>query len=61
MKSKEKDVSFIENEHWLNDLAFLVDITKYLAELNVKLQGKEQYVMSTNCMNMCKHPFRKMK
>ena len=44
MKSKEKDVSFMEDDHWLNDLAFLVDNTKYLAELNVKLQGKEQYV-----------------
>ena len=44
MKSKEKDVSFMEDDQWLNDLAFLVDITKYLAELNVKLQGKEQYV-----------------
>ena len=34
----------MEDDQWLNDLAFLVDITKYLAELNVKLQGKEQYV-----------------
>ena len=44
MKSKEKDVSFMEDDQWLNDLAFLVDITKYLEELNVKLQGKEQCV-----------------
>ena len=36
----------MEDDHWLNDLAFLVDtrITQYLAKLNVKLQGKEQYV-----------------
>ena len=34
----------MEDDHWLNDLTFLVDITKYLTELNVKLQGKEQYV-----------------
>ena len=44
MKSKEKDVSFMEDDQWLNDLAFLVDITKYLAEFNVKLKGKEQCV-----------------
>ena len=44
MKSKEKDVSFMEDDQWLNDLAFLVDITKYLAELNGKLQGKEHCV-----------------
>ena len=34
----------MEDDQWLNDLAFLVNITKYLAELNVKLQGKEQCV-----------------
>ena len=44
MKSKKKDVNSMEDDQWLNDLAFLVDITKYLAELNVKLQGKEQCV-----------------
>ena len=50
MKSKEKDVSFMEYDHWLNDLAFLLDITNYLAELNVKPQGKEQYVNK-----LCEH------
>ncbi|KAI6655716.1 General transcription factor II-I repeat domain-containing protein 2A-like [Oopsacas minuta] len=43
-KSKEKDLSLMEDDQWLNDLAFLVDITKYLAELKVKLLGKEHCV-----------------
>ena len=43
MTNKGKYVSFMDDE-WLNDLAFLVDITKYLADLNVKLQGKDQFV-----------------
>ncbi|KAI6657860.1 General transcription factor II-I repeat domain-containing protein 2A-like [Oopsacas minuta] len=44
MTIKGKDVSFLENDQWLNDLAFLVDITKYLADLNLKLQGRKQFV-----------------
>ena len=44
MTIKGKDVSFLDDDQWLNDLAFLVDITKYLADLNVKLQGRNQFV-----------------
>ncbi|XP_019350287.1 centrosomal protein 20 isoform X3 [Alligator mississippiensis] len=44
MMNKGKDVSFMDDDAWLNDLAFLVDITKYLADLNIKLQGKDQFV-----------------
>ncbi|XP_069492317.1 general transcription factor II-I repeat domain-containing protein 2A-like [Ambystoma mexicanum] len=44
MTNKGKDVTFLEDASWLNDLAFLVDITKYLSDLNIKLQGKEQFV-----------------
>lgn len=43
MIRKGKDVTFLDNDLWLNDLAFLVNITKFLSELNVKLQGKDQY------------------
>ncbi|XP_067873337.1 general transcription factor II-I repeat domain-containing protein 2A-like [Heterodontus francisci] len=41
MTSKGKDVSFMDDDEWLNDLVFLVDITKFLADLNVKRQGKD--------------------
>ena len=34
----------MEDDDLLNHLVFLVDITKYLTELNKRLQGKEQYV-----------------
>ncbi|KAI6648549.1 General transcription factor II-I repeat domain-containing protein 2A-like [Oopsacas minuta] len=38
------DVSFLDDDQWLNDLAFLVDITKYLTDLNLTLQGRKQFV-----------------
>ena len=44
MINKGKDVCFLDDDTWLNDLAFLVDMTKFLAELNVRLQGKDQLV-----------------
>ncbi|XP_053577946.1 G patch domain and ankyrin repeat-containing protein 1 isoform X1 [Bombina bombina] len=44
MANKGKDVSFIDDLEWLNDLAFFVDMTKYLAELNMKLQEQDQLV-----------------
>lgn len=44
MTSKGKNVSFLTDDLWLNDCAFLVDITKHLSDLNVKLQGENQTV-----------------
>ena len=44
MTSKGKDVSFANDDDWLNDLAFFVDITKHLSDLNVNLQGKDQLI-----------------
>ena len=44
MINKGKDVCFPDDDTWLNDLAFLVDMTKFLAELKVRLQGKDQLV-----------------
>jgi len=33
---------------WLQDLSFMVDITKHLSNLNLKLQGKDQIITNIN-------------
>ncbi|XP_065665475.1 general transcription factor II-I repeat domain-containing protein 2A-like [Hydra vulgaris] len=43
-KIKRKDTSLLENIDCLNDLAFLIDMTQMLMELNLKLQGKDQLI-----------------
>ena len=40
---------FLVNSEWLNDLAFLVDITGHLNALNLKLQGSSK--LFTNMCN----------
>ncbi|XP_051788407.1 general transcription factor II-I repeat domain-containing protein 2B-like [Erpetoichthys calabaricus] len=51
---KQETISFLEllekADDWLCDLAFAVDILTHMNELNVKLQGKDQFVyeMYTN-------------
>ena len=42
MESKSQDISFPKDDTWLNDFAFLTDITNHLSKLNVKLQEKNQ-------------------
>ncbi|KAK0132869.1 General transcription factor II-I repeat domain-containing protein 2A [Merluccius polli] len=44
MDMKGKPVDELSDDKWLCDLAFMVDITKHLSELNVKLQGPNQLV-----------------
>ena len=44
MESKHQNVAFLSDENWLNDLAFLTDITQHLSDLNLRLQGKSQLV-----------------
>ena len=36
----------LEDENWLCDLGFMVDVTKYLNDLNVQLQGSDQLLHS---------------
>ncbi|XP_065642483.1 general transcription factor II-I repeat domain-containing protein 2A-like [Hydra vulgaris] len=43
-----KDTSLLENIDCLNDLAFLIDMTQMLMELNLKLQGKDQLISKLN-------------
>ena len=35
---------FLGDDEWLNDIAFLTDITQDMSDLNVKLQGKSQLI-----------------
>ena len=43
LKNKGRPMAEIEDESWLCDLAFLVDITTHMNELNTRLQRKAQY------------------
>ena len=43
LKNKGRLMAEMEDESWLCDLAFLVDITTRMNELNTKLQRKAQY------------------
>lgn len=47
---KSDEFPELSDKNWLCDLAFAVDIFSHLNELNVKLQGKDQFVH-----NMYKH------
>uniref|UniRef100_A0A8C8R4R6 Uncharacterized protein n=1 Tax=Pelusios castaneus TaxID=367368 RepID=A0A8C8R4R6_9SAUR len=50
LKGKSDDFPELSDKKWLCDFAFAVDIFSHMNELNVKLQGKDQYVhdMYTN-------------
>uniref|UniRef100_A0AAV2KR74 HAT C-terminal dimerisation domain-containing protein n=1 Tax=Knipowitschia caucasica TaxID=637954 RepID=A0AAV2KR74_KNICA len=44
LKEKSEEFPELSDENWLCDFAFAVDIFSHLNELNVKLQGKDQFV-----------------
>jgi hypothetical protein len=44
MEQKGKSMTELDDESFLNDLAFLVDVTEHLDQLNTKLQGENQIV-----------------
>ena len=46
MEIKGKPVRELKDSKWLCDLALMVHITKYLSELNIKLQGPNQLLSS---------------
>ncbi|KAK1340152.1 hypothetical protein QTO34_018716 [Cnephaeus nilssonii] len=46
--TKNQDTSLFFDTIWLQDLSFMVDITKHLYDLSLKLQGKDQIIT-----NMC--------
>lgn len=44
METKGKPVAEFEDEDWILDLAFLVDVTEHLNDLNLRLQGRNQLI-----------------
>ena len=44
MVSKNKFVPEIDDENWLTDLAFLVDLTSHFNESNMHLQSENQLI-----------------
>jgi len=52
MESKHQNVTFLSNENWLNDLAFLTDIIQHLSDLSLK-QGKSQLVNNKMFEHIC--------
>ncbi|UYV81730.1 GTF2IRD2B [Cordylochernes scorpioides] len=46
--TKNQDITSFSDQVWLQDFSFMVDITKHLSDLNLKLQGKDQIIT-----NMC--------
>jgi hypothetical protein len=46
MEKKGKNIEELNNEGWITNLAFLVDVTGHLKNLNRELQGK--YKLITN-------------
>ena len=56
----------LEDENWLCDLGFMVDITKHLKDLNMQLQGPDQLLHSmfskiksfTSMLSLCKNQLK---
>ena len=46
MDMQRNPVVELSDNRWLCDLAFIVDISKYFSELNMKLQGPNQLLNS---------------
>ncbi|UYV63640.1 hypothetical protein LAZ67_2005138 [Cordylochernes scorpioides] len=42
--TKNQDITLFSDQVWLQDFSFMVDITKHLSDLNLKLQGKDQII-----------------
>ncbi|KAJ4441047.1 hypothetical protein ANN_10896 [Periplaneta americana] len=43
-----KNIPELDDPTWVQDLAFLVDLTKHLNDLNLKLQGKDKLICDIN-------------
>lgn len=47
IKNKLNEFGELKDEQWLNDLFFSVDVSSYLNELNLSLQGKGLFIYDT--------------
>ena len=46
LETKDQSPEKVDDNNWLQDLAFKVDITGHLNDLNSKLKGKQQVITS---------------
>jgi hypothetical protein len=44
MENKGRNIEDLNDEGWITDLAFLVDVTGHLNNLNKELQGKDKII-----------------
>ncbi len=44
MRSKGREHDEFTDKQWINDLAFLADVTEHMSSLNLQLQGKNQHI-----------------
>ena len=63
---KKCPLTELEDENWLCDLGFMVDITKHLSNFNVQLQGPDQLLHSmfskiksfTSMLSLCENQLK---
>jgi hypothetical protein len=44
MEKKDRNIEELNDEGWITDLVFLVDVTGHLNYLNKELQGKDKLI-----------------
>jgi hypothetical protein len=44
MEKKGRNIEELNDEEWITNLGFLVDVTDHLNNLNIELQGKDKFI-----------------
>ncbi|XP_023309706.1 general transcription factor II-I repeat domain-containing protein 2-like [Anoplophora glabripennis] len=62
LEARGDDAEMLKNEKWRSDLAFLVDITKHLNDINLELQGKDKNIVDMmSSINAFKRKLQQLK